>query len=60
MQYTGRVTWNFDDNDNPAHISGTIIAIGGRYGDIKAVQWDDGLHTNISEIDRGTNWDYED
>ncbi|MFF5404606.1 hypothetical protein ACFY8K_16805 [Streptomyces misionensis] len=39
-------------------IGGTILASGGRHGDIKAIVWDDGQTTHVAEHDRGTTWDY--
>lgn len=52
--------YGYLDNEATQKIGGTITASGGRYDDIKAVQWDDGLESTVGEHDRGTTWDYED
>jgi hypothetical protein len=41
-------------------IGGTITATCGRYDDIKAIQWDDGITSDVAEHNRGKSWDYED
>jgi hypothetical protein len=55
----GRVYGYLDDNATQK-IGGTITAVGGRYSDIKAIQWDDGTTSNVGEHERGWSWDYED
>lgn len=52
--------YGYLDDAGTQKIGGTINAIGGRYGDIKAVQWDDGVTSHVAEHRRGTEWDYED
>ena len=47
-------------DDGTQKIGGTITAIGGRYDDIKAIRWDDGVESHVGEHDRGAAWDYED
>lgn len=54
-----RVYGYLDDNGTQK-IGGIITASGGRYGDIKAVRWDDGITTDVAEHLRGHAWDYED
>jgi hypothetical protein len=55
----GRV-YGYLDDEGTQKIGGTITAVGGRYDDIKAVQWDDGIITTVGEHHRGLDWDYED
>lgn len=47
-------------DDSAQTIGGTITATGGRYDDIKAIRWDDGVESHVGEHDRGATWDYED
>ena len=54
-----RVYGYLDDNGTQK-INGTITATGGRYDDIKAIQWDDGITSDVAEHNRGIAWDYED
>jgi hypothetical protein len=54
-----RVYGYLDDNGTQK-IGGIITAVGGRYDDIKAVQWDDGIISDVAEHHRGINWDYDD
>ncbi|MEU0670379.1 hypothetical protein ABZ508_33250 [Streptomyces lavendulocolor] len=46
--------------DHTQKIGGTITASGGRYDDIKAIRWDDGVDSIVAEHDRTITWDYED
>ncbi|MFG3014358.1 hypothetical protein ACGFZB_28845 [Streptomyces cinerochromogenes] len=52
-----RVYGYVNDTDT---ISGTVTAVGGRFGDIRAVLWDDGVTTYVGDLDLGISWDYED
>lgn len=56
----GARVYGFLDDDGTQKLGGTITAIGGRYDDIKAVQWDDGDTSHVAEHHRGWSWDYED
>jgi hypothetical protein len=47
------------DDEGTQTIGGIITAVGGRYDDIKAVQWDDGIISDVAEHQRGINWDYD-
>lgn len=41
-------------------VGGTITAVGGRFDDIRAVQWDDGVTSYVGSHEIGVAWDYED
>lgn len=53
----GRIFGYLDDGATQ-EIGGTITAIGGRYDDIKAIQWDDNTTSHVAEHQRGWSWDY--
>jgi membrane-bound inhibitor of C-type lysozyme len=52
--------YEYLNDEDTATISGTITAVGGRYDDIKAIQWDDGAKSHVAEHWRGITWEYED
>lgn len=52
--------YGYLDDEGTQKIGGTITATGGRYDDIKAIQWDDGTTSDVGEHHRGWTWDYED
>ena len=52
--------YGYLDDEGTQKIGGTITASGGRYGDIKAIHWDDDTITHVAEHNRGWTWDYED
>lgn len=52
--------YGYLDDEGTQKIGGTITASGGRYGDIKAIQWDDGTTSHVAEHNRGITWDYDD
>lgn len=52
--------YGYLDDEFTQKISGTLIAVGGRYDDIKVIQWDDGVVTDVPERHRGVSWDYDD
>lgn len=52
--------YGYLDNAGTQTIGGTITASGGRYDDIKTIQWDDGITTHVGEHQRGTTWEYAD
>lgn len=51
--------YGYLDEEGTQKIGGTITASGGRYGDIKKIQWDDGDTTHVGEHERGHSWDYD-
>lgn len=55
----GARVYGYLDNNGTQKIHGTIIASGGRYGDIKMIQWDDGTTSPDGEHNRGFTWDYD-
>ena len=57
---TGARVYGYLDDEGTQKIGGTITATGGRYDDIKAVHWDDGVTSDVAEHNRGIGWDYED
>lgn len=52
--------YGYLDDEGMQRIGGTITASGGRYDDIKAIQWDDGTTSTVGEHHRGWSWGYED
>ncbi len=52
--------YGYLDDEGTQKIGGTITASGGRYGDIKNIQWDDDTTSHVGEHDRGHTWDYDD
>jgi hypothetical protein len=51
--------YGYLDDEATQKIGGTITATCGRYDDIKAIQWDDGITTDVAEHNRGKSWDYD-
>ncbi len=52
--------YGYLNDEGTATVGGTISAVGGRYDDIKAVLWDDGIESHVAEHSRGISWDYDD
>ncbi|MFB7823822.1 hypothetical protein [Streptomyces hydrogenans] len=52
-----RIFGHFTDEGT---VRGTIVGVGGRFDDIKAIRWDDGAISHVGEHERGPVWDYQD
>lgn len=50
----GTIVLMYDNNDEPLY--GTIMAVGGKYDDVKRVDFPDGTSTHVLSRDLETTW----